>query len=127
MKSNTSVTSVDDYIAAFPAPVVKLLKQMRKIILETAPDAEEYIGYQMPGYKQNGVLVYFAGYKNHLGFYPGASAIEKFSKNLEAYNLSKGTIQFPLDAPLPVQLIKDVVRFRLKENIEKAKAKKSKA
>ncbi len=117
--------SVDEYISAFPKETQKLLKQMRATIQEVAPKAEEVISYSMPGYKLNGMLVWFAGFKNHIGFYPkGSSAIEAFKKELTGYKTSKGAVQFPMDEPLPITLIKKMVKFRIAQNIEKAKAKK---
>lgn len=119
----TAVANVNEYIADFPAATRQLLKQIRSAIKEAAPEAEEYIGYQMPAYKLNGILVYFAGYKNHIGFYPGSAALEKFAHETEGYKKSKGTVQFPLDQPLPLKLIRDIVKFRLKENMQKQKMK----
>ena len=120
----TTATNVDEYIACFPADVAEMLTQIRETIVDTAPEAVESISYQMPGYKLSGMLVYFAGYKKHIGFYPGAGAIEKFRDELKDYKTSKGTIQFPLDAPLPLDLIKRIVDFRVKENVFRAAAKK---
>lgn len=117
-------TEVDRYIAGFPTKTQEYLEQVREVVLETAPDAEEVISYQMPAYKYNGMLVYFAGYKNHIGFYPTASGIEHFQKDIAKYKNSKGAVQFPLDEPLPVKLIARMTAFRLKEN--KSKEKKSK-
>jgi uncharacterized protein YdhG (YjbR/CyaY superfamily) len=119
----TAVTNVNEYIADFPAATRQMLKQLRSAIKETAPEAEEYIGYQMPAYKLHGILVYFAGYKNHIGFYPGTAALEKFSREVEGFKTSKGTVQFPLDQPLPLKLIRDMVKFRVKENMQKQKKK----
>jgi uncharacterized protein YdhG (YjbR/CyaY superfamily) len=120
MNPNTA-PDVDTYIAAFPAEVQVLLQQLRSIIIKAAPKAQEGIGYQMPAYKLNGVLVYFAGYKNHIGFYPTGSAIDTFKTQLADYKTSKGTIQFPLDKPLPVGLITKIVKHRVKENEGKQK------
>ncbi len=129
MKTNAAnFADVDVYIANFPEATQKLLAQMRATIRKAAPKAEEGIGYQMPAYKLNGVLVYFAGYKNHIGFYPTGSSIAHFQKEIAAYKTSKGTIQFPLDKPLPLQLIQKIVAYRAKENLAKAdlKVKKKK-
>lgn len=123
MKQSSKIVplNVDEYIAAFPAETQQLLKKLRKTIREAAPQAEELISYQMPAYKQNGMLVYFAGYANHIGFYPTSSGIRFFSKELSAYKTSKGAVQFPLDKALPFNLIKKIVKFRVKENLDKAK------
>lgn len=101
-----------------------MLEQMRNIISKAAPAAEEIISYAMPAYRLHGNLVYFAAYKNHLGFYPSSSGVKTFEKELAGYKCSKGAIQFPLDKPLPVKLITRIVKFRVKENTEKAKLKK---
>ena len=127
MKAKTSkVNDVGEYIAGFPPDTQKLLKQLRATIKKAAPGAEELISYQMPAFKYNGRLVYFAGYKNHIGFYPMASGIAKFKKELSIYKGAKGSVQFPLDKPLPIQLIMKIISFRKNENLEKAalKAKK---
>ncbi len=124
ISSNDIPKDVNSYIAAFPASVQKLLKQLRQLIKATAPEAEELISYRMPAYKYHGVLVYFAGYKNHIGFYPGSSGIEGFQNKLKGYTISKGTIQLPLDQPIPVELLQEIIRFRIKENETKAAAKK---
>lgn len=118
--------SVDSYIAGFPVPTQKLLKQLRKTIKAAAPKAEEGISYMMPAYKLAGPLVYFGGYKNHIGFYPGTAGIEAFFKEVKEFNFSKGTIQFPLDKPLPLELVTKIVKFRVRQNEEKAALKKKK-
>lgn len=110
---------IDNYIAAFPAAAKKQLKDMRAIIKEAAPEAQELISYCMPAYKLNGVLVYFAGYKGHIGFYPTPSGIKQFLPKIQAYKHSKGAVQFPIDLPLPKKLIKEMVVFRIKENNRK--------
>jgi uncharacterized protein YdhG (YjbR/CyaY superfamily) len=121
-----AITTVDQYIASFPGPTKKLLKQVRATILKTCPEAEEQISYQMPAYKYLGVLAYFAGYKNHIGFYPTALGIEKFKKELSIYKGAKGSVQFPLDQPLPLKLIADIISFRVKQNLQKASITNSK-
>ena len=93
-----------------------ILEQLRKAIKETAPEATEVISYQMPAFKQNGVLVWFAAFKNHIGFFPKVSAIDAFKGQLSRYQTSKGTIQFPINEPIPLELVKEIVRFRVKEN-----------
>jgi uncharacterized protein YdhG (YjbR/CyaY superfamily) len=124
-KSKTIPATVNDYIAASESHVKKHLKQIREAIRSAAPNAEEVISYQMPGYKQKGMLVFFAGYKNHIGFYPTASGIKNFENEIAKYKWSRGAVQFPLDKPLPLALIKKIVKFKLKENEEKAGLKKS--
>ncbi len=116
---------VEEYLSIFPEEIKELLQTLREAIKEAAPEAEEVISYNMPAYRYNGILVYFAAYKNHIGFYPGSSLInEVFKKDLVKYKTSKGTIQFPLAKAIPVMLIKKIVRFRVKYNLDKAKAKK---
>lgn len=119
-------SSVDEFIASFPDATQKLLSQMRGIIKDAAPDAEESISYMMPAYKLHGALVYFSGYKNHIGFYPGASGVANFSEDIASYKTAKGSIQFPLNEPLPDALISKIVRFRVAENIGKVAARKKK-
>jgi len=115
--------TVDEYIAQLTKEKSKLLKQIRVIVKEMAPDAMEVISFRMPAYKQNGMLLFFAAHKNHIGFYPGISAVEAYKKKLEQYKTSKGTIQFPLDSPLPLELIKEIVAYRVNENLLKKKKK----
>ena len=114
---------VEAYIAGFPAETQKLLLGLRNAIKKAAPKAEETISYRMPAYKYHGMLVYFAGYKNHIGFYPTSSGIREFKKELSAYKGSKGTVQFPLGTPLPLKLISSITRFRIKENLAKEEMK----
>ena len=108
--------NIDDYIAAQPAEYRASLKKIRQTIRETAPEAEEYIGYGMPGFRMNGALVYFALFSKHIGFYPGASGVANFKKELSGYKTSKGAIQFPLDKPIPFAIIKMITEFRVEEN-----------
>jgi uncharacterized protein YdhG (YjbR/CyaY superfamily) len=105
--------NIDEYIANFPPEVKKLLEEIRTIIKEIAPNATEVISYGMPAFKQNKVLVYFAGYKNHIGFYPTGSGIVAFKNELNDFKWSKGAVQFSVNKPLPINLIKKIVRFRL--------------
>lgn len=120
MKSTTKPPGdVDQYIDSFPAPIKKRLEQLRAAIKKAAPKAEEGIGYQMPAYKLNGVLVYFAGYENHIGFYPTPNGIAAFKKELTGYKSAKGSVQFPNDEPLPIALVTKMVKFRVKENTKK--------
>ena len=121
--STKKPATVDEYIVAFPADVQQLLAQVRKTIKAAAPKAEEVISYQMPAYKQQGMLVYFAGYKNHIGFYPTAKGIETFKNEFAAYKWSKGAVQFPIDKPLPLSLITKIVKQRIKDNEELQKRK----
>lgn len=115
------LSSIDEYIAGFPAEVREMLGLLRETVQKNAPEAKEVISYQMPAYKQNGILVYFAAHKNHIGFYPGIAAIELFKSRLTQYKLSKGTIQFPLEQPLPLDLIADIVAFKVLEKSQKVK------
>jgi uncharacterized protein YdhG (YjbR/CyaY superfamily) len=112
--------NTDEHIAGFPSPVKERLEKIRAAIKKAAPKAEETISYGIPTFKQNGNLVHFAGYKNHIGFYPGAGAIESFKKELAAFETSKGTVQLPHDKPLPLGLISQIVKFRVMQNNEKA-------
>ena len=121
----TKVGNIDTYIASFPADTQKLLKQIRETIKEAAPDAEEKMGYGIPTFTLQGNLVHFASFKNHIGFYPAPSGIVAFRKELVAYKNSKGAVQFPIDKAIPFGLIAKIVKFRVKENLAKAKAKKS--
>jgi uncharacterized protein YdhG (YjbR/CyaY superfamily) len=123
MKKGT-VNNVDQYISGFPPCVQEKLSQLRGIVIKNAPKAQEVLSYGMPAYKYYGILVYFAGHTNHIGLYPTATGIEYFKKELQNYTTSKGTVQFPLDEPLPVRLIARIVKFKVKENSEKLKAKK---
>lgn len=116
--------NIDEYIAEFPKEIQVLLQQMRVTIQKAAPTAEEAIKYVMPTFTLEGNLVHFAAYKNHIGFYPAPAAIEAFKKELSVYKGAKGSIQFPLNKPLPLSIIAKIVKFRVKQNIEKAKAKK---
>jgi uncharacterized protein YdhG (YjbR/CyaY superfamily) len=120
-----AVSTIDEYIAGFPKETQVLLQQMRMLIQQSAPDAHEVITYAMPTFRQEGNLVHFAGYNKHIGFYPAPSAIIAFSDELSNYVNSKGAVQFPLDKPLPVDLIQRMVQFRVAENVAKAALKKS--
>ncbi len=111
---------VDEYLTNFTGDVREKLDELRALILATAPGAEECISYGMPAYKMNGPLVYFAGYKSHIGFYPTSTPIKALAKDLTKYKTSKGAIQFSLDEKIPKGLIQKIVRFKIKEN----KAKK---
>ena len=115
--------TVDDYIAQYPETVQKKLQQVRNIIRKAAPAAEECISYGMAGYKYHGMLVYFAAWKTHIGFYAVPTAHAAFKDELSAYKGAKGSVQFPLDKPMPATLITRIVKFRVKENEEKAMLK----
>ncbi|UNK18793.1 DUF1801 domain-containing protein [Paenibacillus sp. N3/727] len=115
--------SMDDYISQFPHEVQAILETLRKVIKESAPDAKEKITYQMPTFVLHGNLVHFAAYKNHIGFYPAPSGINAFKHELSKYKGAKGSVQFPIDKPLPYELIRKIVQFRVAENIEKAEGK----
>jgi len=115
--------SIDDHISAFPPETQHLLQQVRDTIKAVAPEATETISYGIPTFQFHGNLVHFAGYAHHIGFYPGASSIREFTKDLSGYKTSKGTIQFPLDKPIPFDLVRRITEFRLAENLEKAKEK----
>ena len=117
---------IDNYIVQFPEETQTLLQQMRETIHAAAPEATEAISYQMPTFKLHGNLVHFAGYKNHIGFYPVPTGIEAFKDELAVYKQGKGSVQFPLDQPLPLHLIGRIVKFRVAENLAKAKKKTKK-
>lgn len=114
--------SIDDYIATFPEPTQKILQELRAVIHEAAPEAQEKISYQMPTFALNGNLVHFAAWKNHIGFYPAPSGEQAFRAELSAYETSKGSVKFPLDKALPLELIRKIVQFRLAENLRKRKS-----
>ena len=114
----------DAYAAPFPKATQQLLKQMRQSIRKAAPKAVEKISYGMPTFAFEGNLVCFAGYKRHIGFYPGAAAIAAFQKQLSRYKGAKGSVQFPLDRPLPLAVVTRIVKFRVKQNLSKSKKKK---
>jgi uncharacterized protein YdhG (YjbR/CyaY superfamily) len=116
--------SIDNYIAAFPPKVRTLLRKMRATIRKAVPGAKEKISYQIPAFTLEGMLVFFAAHKNHIGFYPRTTGITKFKKELSAYKSAKGSVQFPLDKPIPFGLISRIVRFRAKENLGRAKARR---
>lgn len=121
----TKFKSVNDYISVFPAGTQKILETLRSTIKKAAPQAEEVISYNIPAYKLNGALVFFAGYENHIGFYPTPSGIKRFSNELSTYKTSKGAVQFPLNEPLPLKLITKMVKFRIAENVGLKPAKKA--
>lgn len=115
------MNEIDQYIQQFPDVVQMKLQEMRAIILSAVPNLTEVISYKMPAYKQHTILVYFAGYKNHIGFYPTSSGISNFTNEFERYKFSKGAVQFPIDKPLPKALIRKIVKFRAKDDINRLK------
>jgi|SRR5664280_666033 len=115
---------IDSYIASFPEKTQKLLQEVRETIRKAAPEAEQTINYGIPTFKFRGNLVHFAGFKNHIGFYPTASGIEAFKKELSVYEGAKGSVRFPLDKPIPFELIERIVKFRVKESLSKKTDKK---
>lgn len=124
MSTQTKFKTIDEYHAAFPAEVQTILAEIRKTIKQTAPDAKEVISYNMPAFRQHGILVYYAAYKSHIGFYSLPSGNQAFQKQLAKYKQGKGSIQFPIDKPMPLKLITDMVKYRLTEDQEKYEAKK---
>ncbi len=112
-------TTIDEYIAQFPEDVQQILFKIRAVIKEAAPEAVERISYQMPGFYQKGNLVWFGAHPHHIGFYPTGSGIEAFKEELSAYKWSKGAVQFPLDKPIPYDLIRKIVTYRVAQNLKK--------
>lgn len=119
MAPKREIETIDEYIVTYPKNVQCILEELRQAIKEATPEAEETISYQMPAFKLNGILVWFAAFKNHIGFYPKTSAMEAFKEKLADYEVSKGTVRFPLNKPIPLELVKEIVRFRVKENLGK--------
>ena len=115
--------SVDEYIGYYPENIKAILEKLRKAIKQAAPKAEEVISYNMPAFKQNGMLIFYAVNKKHIGLYPTASGITVFKEELADYETSKGAIRFPIDKALPLTLIKNIVKYKVQENAEKAKVK----
>ena len=109
---------IDTYIAGFPEATQRLLQEIRRAIKTAAPEAAETINYGIPTFTLNGNLVHFAGYANHIGFYPGSSGVKAFEDELSAYQFAKGSIQFPINCPLPLTLVPKIVKFRVKENLK---------
>jgi uncharacterized protein YdhG (YjbR/CyaY superfamily) len=127
MKANLSTPkTIDEYIAGFPPDIQELLEKIRLTITKAAPDAKEKISYQIPTFALKGNLVHFAAFKHHIGFYPTSSGIERFRQELSAYKVTKGAVRFPLDKPIPYTLITDIVEFRVKENLNRAKTQEKK-
>jgi uncharacterized protein YdhG (YjbR/CyaY superfamily) len=127
MNSDIKFSTVEEYFATLPADTKVLLEELRTTIKSAAPKAEELISYNMPAFRYFGMLVYYMVHKNHIGFYPGNKAVnEVFRNELKSYRTSKGTIQLPLDEPIPKRLIKNIVKFRINENLAKAESKNKK-
>ena len=126
MEKGKTWGSIDDYIESQPAAVQKKLTSIRRLVHQVAPEAQEKISYQMPAFALDGNLVYFAAHANHIGFYPGSANVvfTTFKKELARYKSGKGSIQFPLEEALPLELIKRIVKFRVEENARKKKKKK---
>src|SRR5437868_9135359 len=118
--------TVDEYFSMFPATTKNILMELRETIRQAAPQAEELISYNIPAFKFHGVLVYYAAYERHIGFYPTASPMRVFKKELADYKTSKGAIQFPIGKPIPTALVKKIVKFRMNENLEKERMKAKK-
>ena len=123
--NNKQFKTIDEYISMFPDDVRTILNQVRQTIRGAAPEAQETINYQMPTFTLNGNLVHFAAFKNHIGFYPTPTGIEAFKDELSAYKGAKGSVQFPLDQPMPLPLIRRIVEYRVKENSERKPGKKT--
>ncbi len=119
-ENKTTITTIDEYILQFEPEVQAILQKLRQVIKETAPEAEEKISYQMPTFYLYGNLIHFAAYKNHIGFYPTPTGIEAFKKELSVYKGAKGSVQFPIYKPLPFELIREIVKYRVDENMRKA-------
>jgi len=127
----TKANSIDEYISGFPTDVQVILEKIRETIRRAAPTAQETINYAIPTFTLQGNLVHFAAFKKHIGFYPTPTGIEQFKNELSAYEMAKGSVQFPVDRPIPYDLISEIVKFRVQENLlraeAKAKGKKKKA
>ncbi len=117
--------TIEEYIAVFPEDVQNILNQLRQTIREAAPEADETINYQIPTFTLNGNLVHFAAFANHIGFYPTPGGMEAFKEELSGYKRAKGSVQFPIDEPLPLPLIRRIVEYRVKENLQRKPHKKS--
>ncbi len=126
MDTNAMPASIDEYILKFPKDTQEILLEIRKVIKEAAPEATEKISYQMPTFYLHGNLVHFAAFKSHIGFYPAPSGIEAFKEELSVYKGAKGSVQFPIDKPMPYALISRIVKFRVAENIRQAEEKVNK-
>jgi uncharacterized protein YdhG (YjbR/CyaY superfamily) len=126
LNSSRVPTNIDDYIAGFPPDVQTRLKKLRTTIKKAAPQAQEAIKYRMPTFTLHGNLIHFAAYLNHIGLYPAPIAIQKFKKELSPYASAKGSARFPLDQPIPFDLVRRIVKFRVQDNLKRAAVKKKK-
>ncbi len=126
MKKSEVSQNIDEYIAGCPEDIQGKLKELRATIKKAAPGAEEKISYHMPAFNLNGILVYFAAQSRHIGFYPTSSGVTAFKKEITGYKTSKGAIQFPLDKPIPHELVARIVKFRVRENADRLKSVKKK-
>ncbi len=126
MEDKPKPKNIDEYIAAFPENIQVMLAELRATIQAAAPAAEEKISYQMPTFALNGNLVHFAAFKNHIGLYPAPTGLEAFQEELSVYKTGKGSVQFPIDQPLPLDLIRKIVQYRVAENAQRAAAKSKK-
>lgn len=122
-ENKTQFSNIDEYIALFPEEIQEILTKIRKIIIENAPEASEKISYQMPTFFLNGNLIHFAAFKHHIGLYPTPTGIDAFKEELSKYKGAKGSVQFPLDQPVPYDLIKRIVLYRVEESTKKTDAK----
>ena len=123
MTIRSTAGTIDEYIAGFPEDVQAILERIRETIRQAAPAAQETINYAIPTFTLQGNLVHFAAFDRHIGFYPTPAGIEHFKNELSAYQMAKGSVQFPLDQPIPYDLISEIVKFRVQENSHKAEAK----
>ena len=119
MERKKGFKNIDEYILTFPKNIQTILQELRQTIRDAAPEAKEAISYQIPTFKLNGNLVHFAAFKDHISFFPTSSGVKAFQKDLSIHETSKGTIRFPLDKPIPLDLVKQIVKFRVKENLQK--------
>jgi uncharacterized protein YdhG (YjbR/CyaY superfamily) len=119
MENKSNYNSIDEYIATFPREIQEKLEELRTVIKDVVPEAQEKISYQMPTFALKGNLVHFAAFKNHIGFYPTPSGITAFDDELSIYKRAKGSAQFPIDQPLPLELIRKIVKYRVEENLGK--------
>lgn len=122
----TGPENIDDYIEGFPSNVQKILQKIRKTIQKAAPDAEEAISYQIPTFRLNGNLIHFAAFQHHIGLYPRPRGVKEFEEEMGRYEGGKGTVRFPLDEPIPYELITRITRYRVQKNFEAAAAKSKK-
>ena len=123
MKTSKPVRTIDEYIAGFPKDIQEILEKIRSTIRKAAPDAEEAISYNMPTFRLNGYLIYFAAYKEHIAIYPAPRGNEEFKEELDSYKGGKGTVRFPLHKPIPLDLVRRIVKFRVKENQARVKGR----